>query len=160
MWLRAYNSHRPDEPDILPQQNGLVKNDYASVTGGQQNDLMGGDGYCLATLEDNRWLDAELAKHGGSCTGMDDGLLHGPAGAVWPLVAQYTARVKCSCDLEVTVRKCKCFSPAVAAGRDRQTSPSARLRWVQGTDGVERRKGRPRLVVGAPVGTVGLSSRS
>ena len=40
-------------------KDGLVKNDYASVTGGQQGDLMGGDGYCLATLEDNRWLDAE-----------------------------------------------------------------------------------------------------
>ena len=161
VWLRAYNSHTaPMSPIYYRGENGLVKNDYASVTGGQQGDLMGGDGYCLATLEDNQWLDAELAKHGGSFrAGMDDGLLHGPAEAVWPLIAEYTARMKRSCGLEVTVRKCKCFSPNGRYGARPAGFPIGEIkRWVQGPDGTETEEvaGQGVVLWGSPVGDSGF----
>ena len=161
VWLRAYNSHTaPMSPIYYRGDKGLVKNDYASVTGGQQGDLMGSDGYCLATLEDNRWLDAELGKHGGSYrAGMDDGVLHGPAEVVWDLVERYIARVELSCGLSVNRSKSKCWSPNGHYGARPADFPIGELtRRVRDADGAEREEvaGRGVVLWGSPMGDSGF----
>lgn len=139
IWQRVYNSHTaPMSPIYYRAEGGLVKNDYASVTGGQQGDLLGGDGYCLATLEDNRWLDAELARRGGGAfrAGMDDGLLHGPPEVVWPLVEEYIARIGASCDMVCNNIKSACWSPNSNYGARPASFPiGTREQVVQGAPG-------------------------